>query len=49
MAQGEAGQAIRLVHRVAAVFFGLVPITYTHPPAAADAHERERVFDLGQG
>jgi formate dehydrogenase subunit gamma len=28
IAQGEAGQAIRLVHRVAAVFFGLIPITY---------------------
>lgn len=29
LAQGEGGQMIRLVHRVSAVIFGLVPITYT--------------------
>lgn len=29
LAQGEAGQLIRAVHRLAAVFFGLVPIVYT--------------------
>ncbi|MCS7286314.1 MAG: cytochrome b/b6 domain-containing protein [Anaerolineae bacterium] len=28
LAQGEAGIFIRLVHRIAAVFFGLVPIVY---------------------
>ncbi len=28
LAQGEAGQFFRLVHRVAAVIFGLVPIVY---------------------
>ena len=28
IAQGEAGQAIRTLHRVTAVFFGLVPIIY---------------------
>jgi len=29
IAQGEAGEAIRLLHRLTAVFFGLVPIIYT--------------------
>jgi formate dehydrogenase subunit gamma len=29
LAQGEAGQWIRLIHRVTAIVFGLVPITYT--------------------
>jgi formate dehydrogenase subunit gamma len=29
LAQGEAGASLRLVHRVAAVFFGGVPIVYT--------------------
>jgi formate dehydrogenase subunit gamma len=28
MARGEAGESVRTVHRVTAVFFGLVPITY---------------------
>ena len=28
IAQGEAGQAIRMLHRVTAVIFGLVPIIY---------------------
>jgi formate dehydrogenase subunit gamma len=29
LAQGEAGEWVRLVHRVTAVIFGLVPIVYT--------------------
>jgi formate dehydrogenase subunit gamma len=29
LAQGEAGEFVRIVHRVAAVIFGLVPIVYT--------------------
>jgi formate dehydrogenase subunit gamma len=29
LAQGEAGQLVRLIHRVTAVIFGLVPIIYT--------------------
>jgi formate dehydrogenase subunit gamma len=29
LAQGEAGQFLRILHRVTAVFFGLVPIVYT--------------------
>ena len=29
LAQGEAGELVRVVHRVTAVFFGLVPIVYT--------------------
>jgi formate dehydrogenase subunit gamma len=29
LAQGEAGQLVRIIHRVTAVIFGLVPITYT--------------------
>jgi formate dehydrogenase subunit gamma len=29
IAQGEAGQTIRVLHRIAAVCFGLVPIIYT--------------------
>lgn len=46
LAQGEAGQFIRLIHRIAAVLFGLIPLVYfVIQPRRLLLNIREFLFD----
>ncbi len=46
MAQSEAGSTVRLIHRIAAIFFGGVPDPVCRPAAPADGDARARVPQL---